>query len=377
MSKIYHENLADSNYYTCDELKKWLSTEKHYSNDNREKIFSLVDNQDCLSSFLGLFNITCSRGRSGMNYKKMSGLQTCEEQDGNAVIFLSNFSINHNFSHFLHALLRLFCALVDARWIAFDKSSLSFITNTNYTIWLDPALELSPKKLEWVKLLGGKIRLLKTIKENGCASAKMLLYGSGCVRLLPPEKWYGYPGCRANRILPAFGEYIRFRTNSMNASEVVYDMEADTDNMQQERTSGRGRKYGSRHVFLNNYPTDHSKNSLNSHLRIRKSQIAVQVVFAVRKVGPETGIRAVYNLGAVQTFLQKSLRLPSLIKNISFEELSAHETVRTLAGTHVFVSVHGEEQIRSAASTYALITLSWCNKITTILSGPKLIYRHT
>ena len=47
------------------------------------------------------------------------------------------------------------------------------------------------------------------LKDRRCVSAEKLIYGSGCVRFLPPEKWFGYPGCRAGEILPAFGQYMR------------------------------------------------------------------------------------------------------------------------------------------------------------------------
>ena len=34
------------------------------------------------------------------------------------------------------------------------------------------------------------------------------------------EKWFGYPGCRANEMLPAFGHYMRQTHMALGADEL-------------------------------------------------------------------------------------------------------------------------------------------------------------
>jgi hypothetical protein len=206
------------------------------------------------------------------------------------VIFLSNFSLNNNFSHFLHGLLRLFCALMDARLLVWNSKTLTFTKTTDYVIWLDENVKVSKLNDEWFSLLG-RTRHLKTGKSIECFSADKLVYGSGCVRLLPPEKWYGYPGCRAHKVsvrtevavtrefmlrvlvlkslcsvqvLPAFSQFIRSQFDIGSTLAVV---KADS-----KRRGAPLQKTGS--------------GSLN-------------VAFSVRKVGDLTGRREISNLEEV------------------------------------------------------------------------------
>ena len=80
----------------------------------------------------------------------------------------------------------------------------------DYTLWLDEYFKLTAQKRQWLNALAPNIMHLgQDLKTGGCVSAEKLIYGSGCVRFLPPEKWFGYPGCRAGEILPAFGQYMR------------------------------------------------------------------------------------------------------------------------------------------------------------------------
>ena len=47
------------------------------------------------------------------------------------------------------------------------------------------------------------------------------VYGNGCVGLLPPEKWFGYPGCRSQTVLPAFGTYMRQQFRAPDAAKLI------------------------------------------------------------------------------------------------------------------------------------------------------------
>lgn len=70
------------------------------------------------------------------------------------VILLSNFSVNNNYSHFLHALLRLFCALIDAGLLVLegaekqgarggDTQQGGVVRAGNITLWIDNNLQVS------------------------------------------------------------------------------------------------------------------------------------------------------------------------------------------------------------------------------------------
>ncbi len=229
----------------------------------------------------------------------------CSLWDELAVVFLSNFSINNNFSHFLHGLLRLFCALIDAHLIIWDLTSQRFVQRMKYSIWLDEYWKLNPTKIEWLSSLGGSLRFLgKEVQRGDCIGSTKLIYGSGCVKLLPPEKWFGYPGCRANKILPAFGYYMRQIYNVSNDRNPIY--------------------FDGKHTFR--------VNSKSTHLNIN---------FAVRSVGDLTGKRAVSNLFDVQNYLQTHINVNAIFKNITFEHLPISSTIKTMADTHILISVHG------------------------------------
>ena len=83
--------------------------------------------------------------------REQESKRKCSSHDKSAVVFLSNFSIKHNFSHFLHAILRLFCALIDARYIIFDAATKKFVHNVNYTLWLDEFLPTSKFDIWYIR----------------------------------------------------------------------------------------------------------------------------------------------------------------------------------------------------------------------------------
>lgn len=295
------ESWAKISNYTCEELKRWLGSEKHYANNLKTFFFSLLnDNSDCSSSpTLNFENIKYENARRPTSFSQYkSKTESCATHDKAAVIFLSNFSINNNYAHFLHALLRLFCSLIDAKWIRWNSSENSFTKFTPFTIWIDPAVKLDEKKLQWFQLLHVNIRPLGMIPVGECVTASTLVYGSGCAGLLPPEKWFGYPGCRASRMLPLLGEYLRLQSQTPAP------------------------------LVINNHQLDDLSG-------------AIRIVFGVRTVGALTGQRTIGNLETIQTSLTKSLKLKHLVTNITFETLNASLTVRSMASTHIFISVHG------------------------------------
>lgn len=210
---VADHDVADTGVYTCQEKIDWVSKEKHYSNENRNILFETLKGDNCSESAALIFRTISFAKRGGYQVISAGQKSTCSLQFNKAVIFLSNFSINNNFSHFLHGLLRLFCALVDAGLIVWDRFTRSFVKTEPYSIWFDENLKLDSTKLLWFSALAydGKDVIgksssaslfhLKDLKVPGCVSAKQLVYGSGCVRLLPPEKWYGYGGCRANQVV--------------------------------------------------------------------------------------------------------------------------------------------------------------------------------
>ena len=200
--------------FTCQELQKWVSTEKHYSNTRKNSLFSLMEGCEkepvvtvdhvmytpANEKYFSLSKEKCpNHAKVAVRLSPAHKMYRSNIVDGQ-VIFLSNFSINHNFSHFLHALLRLFCALIDSRLLVWNSETLTFRKTTDYVIWLDENVQTSKTKDEWFALMGD-VRYLKGGKNSECYTADKVVYGSGCVRLLPPEKWYGYPGCRANKVV--------------------------------------------------------------------------------------------------------------------------------------------------------------------------------
>lgn len=311
-SKPDFSEVPESDNFTCSEIIRWLGTEKHYSNKKKEVLFGLLASKNCEKEPVLLLK-DISFGWSQQSDKRtffsnpyvpeQRGFKKkCTSHDQYAVAFLSNYSINNNFSHFLHGLLRLFCALLDARIIVYDKATKKFEQTKEYSIWLDEYFRLSKEKRIWLEMFGGKIRhLSQTPTKGNCVSSSHLLYGSGCVRFLPPEKWFGYPGCRASNILPAFGEFIREKFSAPTAQDLVMVDE------------------------VVKYPMDPG----------------LRVAFAVRAVGPKTGTRSISNLQEVQNLIKKTQHVRSSTENVTFEHLDVPSTVRYMAGVHIFVSVHG------------------------------------
>jgi hypothetical protein len=169
--------------------------------------------------------------------------------------------------------------------------------------------------MQWYRAMSNDFRMLKETPRGDCVSTDIMLYGNGCVRLLPPEKWFGYPGCRANRVLPAFGSYMRQAFHGQDRSQLIV--------------------------------IDEHENALND----RK----LRVSFAVRAVGSLTGRRVISNLESVQSLLIKTQRIRANIENITFEHLDVASTVRYMAGVHIFISVHGAGLIFVYFMFYSLI----------------------
>lgn len=305
-----YADLVETGNYTCDEMVRWLGTEKHYSNNKKEILFGLMAATNCEPrSVMQLQHV--SFGWSPVSNKRTFFFNTapnakqCTAHDDFAVAYLSNFSINNNFSHFLHGLLRLFCALVDARLIQYDPASDRFHQTRNFTIWLDEYFKLNPAKETWLRSFGGQLRpLAREPSKGNCVSSTQLLYGSGCMRLLPPEKWFGYPGCRAGQMLPAFGQYMRQRYLAPGPQELL----------------------------LLDEPVSREHTRTDPGLR---------VAFAVRDVGEKTGMRQVSNLHKVQSLIRRTQHIRSSMENVTFEHLDVPSTIRYMAGVHIFVSVHG------------------------------------
>jgi hypothetical protein len=314
--------------YTCDELVRWLGTEKHYSNDKKKVLFGLLASNDraqCADHLPIVQLDDISFGTNGnkrtffhnppssltVDSKQMITGKRCSQHDDLAVAYLSNYSINNNFSHFLHGLLRLFCALLDAHIIEWNNADQKFVQRQNYTLWLDEYFKLSPDKEVWLQSFGGTLRsLAQQPVHNDCVSSKRLLYGSGCVRLLPPEKWFGYPGCRAGDVLQAFGYFMRQKYSANNAHHLK---------------------------FVDDLTTNYNPNLLSSQQR----GTGLRVAFAVRDVGVQTGRRQISNLEQVQTLIRKTQHVKSSMENVTFEHLDIPSTIRYMAGVHIFVSVHG------------------------------------
>jgi hypothetical protein len=204
---VVDHDVADIGQYSCRDIASWVRKEKHYSNDEVfRQLEALMHSSNC-STTPSLQFISTAFVKHGSTFIAQNDSSApCKVRVKRAVILLSNFSINHNFSHFLHALLRLFCALLDARLIIWDRFQKVFVKRQEYSIWLDEKLSMDATRRAWLEpLLFDKDRAnslieLKTIAKNTCASAETLIYGSGCVKLLPPEKWFGYGGCRAHKV---------------------------------------------------------------------------------------------------------------------------------------------------------------------------------
>lgn len=281
--------VAETGNYTCDELVRWLGTEKHYSNDKKNVLFGLVAEQNCQKQpSLVAYNVkygTLGQKRTFFSDRTdgrapqqiaQGSKRKCSIQDDFVVAYLSNYSINNNFSHFLHGLLRLFCALMDTRVIVWSTSKQEFVITRNYTIWLDEYFKLTPEKEVWLRSFGGTLRSLKSIPVHGdCIESKTLVYGSGCVRLLPPEKWFGYPGCRSGDVLTAFGAFMRQRYSAQGPETLK---------------------------FIDNLAANTNVGQRSQQLQTA-SATGLRVAYAVRAVGAQTGMRHISNLGQVRMTL--------------------------------------------------------------------------
>ena len=204
--KITHDfsDAAEIGNYSCNQLKKWIRIEKHYSNIRKESFFNELKNCEKTPS-IELYNYKYIYQKDDKNllkksFHKLKSSDKCKVHDDYVITYMSSFSINHNFSHFLHSLLRLFCALLDARYVVWDNVSQSFKAAVDYVIWMDENVKFGKNEMIWIRMMGARIRHVKEYKRGDCFAAKRLVYGSGCAKLLPPEKWYGYPGCRANKV---------------------------------------------------------------------------------------------------------------------------------------------------------------------------------
>ena len=340
------DSVADSGNYTCDEMTRWLGSEKHYSNDKKDVLFGLLANQDCQKNPV-VFLTDVSFGYSANGKKlffqpKLSARKqdSCKFKDRLAVVYLSNFSINRNFSHFLHGLLRLFCALIDARWIVWDNTLNRFRKKENYTLWLDEYFQLTPSKKIWLGALSENIRHMgKELAKGTCVSSDRMLYGSGCVKLLPPEKWFGYPGCRAGQVLPAFGQYMRqvgfylscsfyffFESSSSSVDVIISPLcykEEYLITVLMLRVCAC--------FFLQMFNAASAADLFVTDSRARGSAPGVKVAFAVRAVGDLTGRREISNLGHVQALLRKTQHVNTVTENVTFEHFDVPATVQYMA----------------------------------------------
>lgn len=288
-------------------------------------MFGLFAHQSCGGRLpvLSLGNISFGYSKTGKRlfFPNENGVMPCKHKDKLAVAYLSNFSINNNYSHFLHGLLRLFCALLDARILLWDAVHGSFQQTQPYALWLDEYLKVNANKLQWFRSFGGMVRQLgPELKSGECVLASSLVYGSGCVKLLPPEKWFGYPGCRANAVLPAFGYFMRQVHRVSNNRDLVL-LTTGHSNQQVED------------------PMQHLPTHYNDSLHDVKHSLSIG--FAVRAVGDKTGKREISNLNIIQNYLRRENYMTSSISNITFEHLDVKGTVETMANTHILVSVHG------------------------------------
>jgi hypothetical protein len=197
---------TETGNYSCSELKHWIRIEKHYSNIRKEGFFAELD-PDCTTNpalQLQFSKYTYQKDEKSLlkkAFSRTSRPDECKVHDEYAIMYMSSFSINHNFSHFLHSLLRLFCALLDAQFVVWNQITQTFEERVKYVIWMDENVKLGENEMIWMRMMGTHIRhVKKEISRGECLSANQLVYGSGCAKLLPPEKWYGYPGCRANKV---------------------------------------------------------------------------------------------------------------------------------------------------------------------------------
>lgn len=182
---VSFNRIADNRNYSCDEIIRWLGTEKHYSNDKKNVLFGLVAQSGlgCQQPYIVLKDISFGSSKNMRTFfhnprdKAGQTEKECTADDKLAVVLLSNFSINNNFSHFLHALLRLFCALLDAHIIEWNTALEVFEVKQKYTLWLDEYFKLNPEKNQWLRSFGGEVRSLRDLGKL-CISCPICVYFS-------------------------------------------------------------------------------------------------------------------------------------------------------------------------------------------------------
>jgi hypothetical protein len=116
---------------------------------------------------------------------------------------------------------------------------------------------------------------------------------------------------RASNVLPAFGYHMRqhFKAGGINELQVIDDRFISLDSL----------KINTSFVTA-------------PHMRI---------AFAVREASDLTGKRSILNLNKVQKIIKKTNHIKTVVENLTFEHLDVGSTVRYMASTHIFVSVHG------------------------------------
>ena len=63
--------VADNNTYTCDELKRWMGSEKHYSNGERKKFFFSLLKDDTACNMKPRYSHIIFAGRSFLSLFKV------------------------------------------------------------------------------------------------------------------------------------------------------------------------------------------------------------------------------------------------------------------------------------------------------------------
>ena len=377
--KNLNQLYKSANYYgnySCDEITRWLGLEKHYSNQNKEVLFNILkkhnleyrkeNNVDyCISYKEPVVYL------KGVSYSNVDGLQSAQlttrhyqKKYKNSVIFLSNYSINNNYSHFLHGLLRLFCALLDAQWIVYNEINQLFEFKVHYQVLLDPLVKMNPTKLKWLSAFVAKPTDIIHLKVTNDVYIEHLLYGNGCFKLLPPEKWFGYPGCRATTILPTFNAYmknifdtdttkqyyIKDRVNNMYLTLMENtnsntNTNSDNDNQLSNIDSKFNYPLLGRKMPMLKIQKEYIKkiSITNKNTNIHTTPVIPIIAFAIRQNSdtPQTGMRSINKLVELQNSLAASLRIPSILTNITFEQYDVPTTIDIMSSIHVFISVHG------------------------------------
>ena len=133
--------------------------------------------------------------------------------------------------------------------------------------------------------------------------------------------------------------------NAINRQDMIITNNYIHTKIQQQRDGGIEPLRVSSSRKNNNFNNNNKNNSkVKNNNKLLDSDILVnriQVSFAVRNVGMLTGRRIISNLKFIQDTLDKTMRLNHNIMNVSFETMSAIDTIQAMAATHIFVSVHG------------------------------------